>query len=128
MAIFFKASIAFEAFSSWINPTIPFTKTTTKIIIASAVSLSTKDIIPDINKTYIKTSLNRANSISSDMMEIQNGYNDDLLSTVKSIESKMDDDSGNVYNINGITYSDNDNVQKAVEDLIRAIKIDKRRI
>ena len=61
-------------------------------------------------------------------MEIQNGYNDDLLSTVKSIESKMDDDSGNVYNINGITYSDNDNVQKAVEDLIRAIKIDKRRI
>ena len=80
------------------------------------------------NNPYIKTSLNRANSISSDMMEIQNGYNDDLLSTVKSIESKMDDDSGNVYNINGITYSDNDNVQKAVEDLIRAIKIDKRRI
>ena len=80
------------------------------------------------NDPYIKTSLNRANSISSDMMEIQNGYNDDLLSTVKSIESKMDDDSGNVYNINGITYSDNDNVQKAVEDLIRAIKIDKRRI
>ena len=80
------------------------------------------------NNPYIKTSLNRANSISSDMMEIQNGCNDDLLSTVKSIESKMDDDSGNVYNINGITYSDNDNVQKAVEDLIRAIKIDKRRI
>ena len=80
------------------------------------------------NDPYIKTSLSRANSISSDMMEIQNGYNDDLLSTVKSIESKMDDDSGNVYNINGITYSDNDNVQKAVEDLIRAIKIDKRRI
>ena len=80
------------------------------------------------NNPYIKTSLNRANSISSDMMEIQNSCNDDLLSTVKSIESKMDDDSGNVYNINGITYSDNDNVQKAVEDLIRAIKIDKRRI
>ena len=80
------------------------------------------------NNPYIKTSLSRANSISSDMMEIQNGYNDDLLSTVKSIESKMDDDSGNVYNINGITYSDNDNIQKAVEDLIRAIKIDKRRI
>ncbi|MGM9968903.1 MAG: hypothetical protein ACI35S_00735 [Anaeroplasma sp.] len=71
----------------------------------------------------INGSLSMANSIYSDMNSYKNYYDDRLISLVDSINNKMDNDSGNVININGITYSDGSEVQNAIETLLRATKI-----
>lgn len=74
------------------------------------------------------TSLNAnlSASMSRSMGQIQNGNsNDELISEIKKLQGKMTE-TGNVYNINGITYDDGSNVHSAIETLIRATTIERR--
>lgn len=67
--------------------------------------------------------INNANSISSIIEQNQNNENSDLLSAIKGLSNKLDNLSGDTYNINGITYDDGSAVQDAIKTLVRAAKI-----
>lgn len=70
-------------------------------------------------------------SLSGDMSRsigaIQNGKNDgEVLSALKDLKNGLNNQTGNTYTINGITYDDGSNIHSAVETLIRATKIERR--
>lgn len=67
--------------------------------------------------------INNANSINSIIEQNQNNGNGDLLSAIKGLSNKLDNLSGDTYNINGITYDDGSAVQDAIKILVRAAKI-----
>ena len=67
-----------------------------------------------------------AKAIKSMMNNGQNGGNSDIISAIKNLGSKIGNMSGNVYNVNGITYDDGSNVAEAIGDLVRAARIERR--
>ena len=67
--------------------------------------------------------INNANSINSIIEQNQNNEKGDLLSAIKGLSNKLDNLSGDTYNINGITYDDGSAVQDAIKTLVRAAKI-----
>ena len=69
-------------------------------------------------------------SLSGDMSRsigsIQNGNNNgELLSAIKDLQGSVGN-SGDTYQINGITYDDGSAIQSAIETLIRATVIERR--
>ena len=56
----------------------------------------------------------------------QNGSNSDIIDAVNALGNKLSTGSGDVYNVNGITYDDGTNVSSAVRSLVRAIKLERR--
>ena len=71
--------------------------------------------------------LSRANSISTTMMKIQNGGNDDVVSAIKDLRNSIDNMSGDTYQINGITVDSGNEISAAFETILRAAKIERRR-
>ena len=57
---------------------------------------------------------------------IQNGSIDDVVKAVNRLNTKLDNMPVNQYNVNGITYDDGTNVARAVGDLTRSIKLERR--
>lgn len=70
--------------------------------------------------------LSNVGSINSMMNTRQNGYNDDVVSAIKELGNKLDNSSGNSYNVNGIIYDDGSNVSNAIRTLVRAAKVEGR--
>lgn len=70
--------------------------------------------------------LSNVRSVSSMMNRNQNGANDDVISAIKDLGSKINASSGDTYSINGITYDDGSNVSEAVKTLTRAVKMGRR--
>ena len=72
-------------------------------------------------------SANLSGDISRSIGTIQNGKNDgEVLSALKDLKNGLNNQTGNTYTINGITYDDGSNIHSAVETLIRATKIERR--
>ena len=65
-------------------------------------------------------------SISSMMNKNQNGTNDDVISAIKDLGSKLSGRSGDTYQINGVTYDDGSNITDAVKTLVRAARVERR--
>ena len=65
--------------------------------------------------------------ISKLMNSSQNGTNDDVVSAIENLGRKMTKSTGDVYNVNGITYDDGSNISDAVKTLVRAAKMERRR-
>ena len=65
-------------------------------------------------------------SISSMMNKNQNGTNDDVISAIKDLGSKLIGRSGDTYQINGVTYDDGSNITDAVKTLVRAARVERR--
>lgn len=57
----------------------------------------------------------------------QNGSNDDVVSAINKLRSQLGNTGNTTYNVNGITYDDGSNVSEAVETLVRAARIERRR-
>ena len=68
------------------------------------------------NLNSIKTGMNNRN---------QNG-NSDVVSAIDKLGRNLGNINGNTYNINGITYDNNSSVNQAIQDLVRAIEIERR--
>lgn len=61
-------------------------------------------------------------------MNNQNGVNSDIVSAIKDLKRSLDDaPRGDSYNVNGVTYDDGSNVSDAVQALIRAARIERRK-
>ena len=69
--------------------------------------------------------LSNVGSISSMMNSRQNGVNNDVVSAIENLGRRLGN-SGDTYNINGVTYDDGSNVSNAVQALIRAARIERR--
>lgn len=69
--------------------------------------------------------LANANAIGSSIGTNQNGALD-VISAIKELGRRLADGTGNVYNINGVTYDDGSLVADAVGSLIRAARIERR--
>lgn len=65
-------------------------------------------------------------AISASMANRQNGSNNDVVSAIKDLGSKIKNNSGDTYYLNGITYDDGSNVASAVQTLVRAAQIERR--
>ena len=70
--------------------------------------------------------LSNVGSISSMMNRRQNGENNDMVTAINKLNSKLDNISGNTYTVNGITYDDGSNISDAVRALIRATRVERR--
>ena len=65
-------------------------------------------------------------AINSAMNKNQNGTtNDDVVSAIKDLGRKIGN-TGDTYNMNGITYDDGSNISNAMKDIVRAAKIERR--
>lgn len=72
--------------------------------------------------------LSELGPISSSINKIQNrGSNDNVISAIADLKQTLQNASGDNYTINGITYGDGSEIQSAIETLIRAAKIERRR-
>ena len=69
--------------------------------------------------------LSNANVIGSTVNKNQNGAYD-VVSAIKDLSKKIANGTGNVYNINGITYDDGSAVADAIGSLVRAARIERR--
>lgn len=66
------------------------------------------------------------NAISYGMRNRQNG-NDDVISAIDKLGKSLGNSRGDTYSINGITYDDGSNIKEAVETLVRAAKVERRK-
>lgn len=57
----------------------------------------------------------------------QNGFNTDVIKAIDSLRKEIGSSNGNTYNLNGITYDDGSNVADAIQTLVRAANIERRR-
>lgn len=71
------------------------------------------------------SALANASGLGSSIGGSQNGSTE-VISAIKELARKVTEGTGNVYNINGITYDDGSAVANAVGTLIRAAKIEGR--
>ena len=58
---------------------------------------------------------------------IQNGTNSDVVSAIDQLRKDLSSNMGNVYNIDGVTYDDGSNISEAVQALVRAARVERRR-
>jgi hypothetical protein len=56
----------------------------------------------------------------------QNGANDDVVYELRSLRNKLDNLGNTTYQVNGVTYDDGSNMSRAVSDMIRYAKIERR--
>lgn len=68
----------------------------------------------------------RFGTINSMMNNRQNGGNDDVISAIKDLGNKLDNVSGDTYQVGGITYDDGSNITEAVRSLAHAVKLERR--
>ena len=66
-------------------------------------------------------------AINHMMNRNQNGANDDVINAIKDLGRKIANSSGDSYNINGVTYDDGSNISDAVQSIVRAARIERRR-
>lgn len=85
-----------------------------------------KDMMAENNGFSIDASV--AGGISKTIKGVQNGNdNSDLLSAIKDLKGALAGKGGNTYQLNGITYDDGSNVSNAIEQLVHAANIERRK-
>ncbi len=98
----------------------------TPVVDLSNVSASSNTIANMLRMTPSIASIERVSAINSRMSHFQNGSDDDVVSAIKALGSKLGN-HGDTYTINGITYDDGSNVADAVQTLVRAARVERRR-
>lgn len=79
-----------------------------------------------LSTTHSVGLMNNLNAISYGMRNRQNG-NDDVISAIDKLGKSLGNSRGDTYSINGITYDDGSNIKEAVETLVRAAKVGRRK-
>ena len=83
-----------------------------------------------INSMFANPSVGLLNNLSSIgygmNSRIQNGGNNEVVSAIDKLSRTLSNNPSNTYNINGISYNDDSNINNAVRDLINAIEVERR--
>ena len=108
-----------------VNTNIDAQPTIRPVLDLSNVASGARTLNGMLDNSQLNASL--SGDISRSIGTIQNGNNErEVLSALKDLKNGLNNQTGNTYTINGITYDDGSNVHSAVEALIRATKIERR--
>ena len=111
--------------SNAINTDIDMNPTIRPVLDLSNVEAGARSLNGMLDGSQLSASL--SGDMSRSIGAIQNGQNErEVLSALKDLKNGLNNQSGNTYTINGITYDDGSNIHSAVETLIRATKIERR--
>ena len=77
------------------------------------------------SKMGVMANVNAVNSMMR--QKNQNGVNDDVVSAIDKLSKHIGDNRGDTYNFGNISYDDDSSISAAVQALVRAVKVDKRR-
>ena len=58
---------------------------------------------------------------------IQNGSDSGIISAIKDLKDSFNNTPSNTYNLNGITYDDGSNISSAVQAIVRAAVVERRK-
>ena len=95
--------------------------------------LDLNDIISDTNEIgnlfgANKAVLSELGPVESSINRIQNRRSDDsLLTAILDLKNTLQNASGDTYNINGVSYDNGSEVQAAIETIVRAAILERRR-
>ena len=95
--------------------------------------LDLNDIISDTNEIgnlfgSNKAVLSELGPVESSINRIQNRRSDDsLLTAISDLKNTLQNASGDTYNINGVSYDNGSEVQAAIETIVRAAILERRR-
>ena len=110
--------------ASVINDNIDAQPTIRPVLDLSNVEAGARSLNGMLNNSQLNASL--SGDMSRSIGTIQNGNNNgELLSAIKDLQGNVGN-SGDTYQINGITYDDGSAISSAVQTLIRAAKIERR--
>ena len=117
-----RSSIARVA--SVVNDNIDTQPTIRPVLDLTAVQNGARSLNGMLDGSQLSASL--SGDMSRSIGTIQNGNNNgELLSAIKDLQGNVGN-SGDTYQINGITYDDGSAISSAVQTLIRAAKIERR--
>ena len=110
--------------ASVINDNIDAQPTIRPVLDLSNVEAGARSLNGMLGSSQLSASL--SGDMSRSIGAIQNGNNNgELLSAIKDLQGNVGN-SGDTYQINGITYDDGSAISSAVQTLIRAAKIERR--
>lgn len=110
--------------SNAINTDIDMNPTIRPVLDLSNVEAGARSLNGMLDGSQLNASL--SGDMSRSIGAIQNGNNNgELLSAIKDLQGNVGN-SGDTYQINGITYDDGSAISSAVQTLIRAAKIERR--
>lgn len=119
-------SNAISSISDYLSNDMDTQPTIKPILDLSGVSAGAATIGGMFNNATVGVSAN-VNAINAMMSTSQNGStNDDVISAINKLGASLSGNTGNVYNVNGITYDDGSNISTAVQSLIRATRMERR--
>lgn len=99
--------------------------TITPVLDLSNVEAGARSLNGMLDNTQLNASL--SGDMSRSIGRIQNGNNNsDVTNALKDLKNTMANNSGNTYQINGITYDNGSAISAAVETLVRAAMIERR--
>lgn len=107
-----------------VNNNIDVNPTIRPVLDLSNVEAGARSLNGMLDNSQLSASL--SGDMSRSIGTIQNGNNNgELLSAIKDLQGNVGN-SGDTYQINGITYDDGSAISSAVQTLIRAAKIERR--
>lgn len=107
-----------------VNDNIDVNPTIRPVLDLSNVEAGARSLNGMLGSSQLSASL--SGDMSRSIGAIQNGNNNrELLSAIKDLQGNVGN-SGDTYQINGITYDDGSAISSAVQTLIRAAKIERR--
>lgn len=107
-----------------VNTNIDIDPTIRPVLDLSNVEAGARSLNGMLGSSQLSASL--SGDMSRSIGAIQNGNNNgELLSAIKDLQGNVGN-SGDTYQINGITYDDGSAISSAVQTLIRAAKIERR--
>ena len=110
--------------ASAVNDNIDAQPTIRPVLDLSNVEAGARSLNGMLGSSQLSASL--SGDMSRSIGTIQNGNNNgELLSAIKDLQGNVGN-SGDTYQINGITYDDGSAISSAVQTLIRAAKIERR--
>lgn len=104
-----------------------FAPTICPVVDLDGVRLGTKAIngMLDFGQNIdVTTNLGAVNAAMSRIN--QNGGNEEVVSAINKLRKDLGDVGNTTYQIDGVTYDDGSNVSQAVQDLVRAARIERR--
>jgi len=122
-------SNAVSRISDMMNSDIDAQPTIRPVVDLSNVSESANSINSMFSSTKPSVGvLGQVSSISSAMNANQNrATNDDVVYALNKLGKALNSSSGDTYNINGVTYDDGSNISSAVQTLVNAARVERRR-
>jgi tape measure domain-containing protein len=121
-------SNAISKVSTFLNGDMDTQPTIRPVLDLSNVQTGMSTLNNMFNKERSLAAYATVSGINQSMKQNQNGSNnDDVVSAINKLQTNMKPSNGDTCVINGLTYDDGSNITSTVSELVRAVKVTKRR-